>query len=162
MSEEIRIVLETELAQLESRLGGYFAILLEASDVEPLPQGRKTRILCSVNGAPSFHCGIQPRGEGKGYIMISKDRKRALNLEWGQPLIAVIAPDPSPLGAPMPEVLEALLEQDDVFRREFETWTPGKKRSLIFGMERMKNPDKQVAFAYDFVERRATSQGRFG
>lgn len=144
----------TEIVQLEARIGGYTVVLVEPAVFEPLPEGRKTRVLCRIGTAPAWHCALLPLGNGSAYIIISRARLKSLHFEVGETVEVWIEPDPSPLGAPMPEVLEALLEQDEAFRQAFESFTPGKKRSLIFGMNRFKNPDKQVTFAYEFWESR--------
>jgi len=55
----------------------------------------------------------------------------------------------------MPEVLEALLAQDEAFAAQFESLSPGGKRSLIFAMERVKDIDRKIALAYSFMSDRA-------
>jgi uncharacterized protein YdeI (YjbR/CyaY-like superfamily) len=44
----------------------------------------------------------------------------------------------------MPEVLEVILEQDETVKAIFESLTMGKKRNVIFQMNKIKDIDKQV------------------
>jgi len=47
--------------------------------------------------------------------------------------------DPDRLGVEMPEVLGAFIEQDSEAIKVFDILTDGKKRSLIFGINKIKN-----------------------
>jgi hypothetical protein len=136
-------------------MGGYSVVFVQPAHFEALPQGRKTRITCSILGSKAWHCGILPLGNGDAYIILSKSRLRDLGVGLGQRVSVEIQPDPSPLGAPMPEVLEALLAQDEAFAAQFESLSPGGKRSLIFAMERVKDIDRKIALAYSFMSDRA-------
>jgi uncharacterized protein YdeI (YjbR/CyaY-like superfamily) len=55
-----------------------------------------------------------------------------------------IKEDPNPLGVDMPEVLEAVLEQDEELKSIFENLSLGKQRSVIFSIQKIKNIDKQI------------------
>ena len=51
----------------------------------------------------------------------------------------------------MPEVLTALLEQDLEAQTIFAKLTDGKKRSLIYSFNKIKDIDKQVKIIIDFL-----------
>lgn len=59
--------------------------------------------------------------------------------------------DPSELGVDMPEVLEALLAQDDELKVRYEQLTDGKKRGLIYSIDKLKDIDKQVLIAVAII-----------
>ena len=52
--------------------------------------------------------------------------------------------DPNPLGVEVPEVLDVLLVQDDQLKAIYDKLTDGKKRSLIYSINKVKNVDLQV------------------
>ena len=60
--------------------------------------------------------------------------------------------DPNPLGVEMPEVLDALLSQDEEAKQTFETMTDGKKRSLVYTILKVKDIDEQVHTALQFLQ----------
>lgn len=53
----------------------------------------------------------------------------------------------------MPEVLEALLTQDDDLKSIFDKITDGKKRSLIYTILKIKDIDKQVQTSIEFLNK---------
>lgn len=63
-----------------------------------------------------------------------------------------IMEDPNPLGVKIPESLAVLLEQDEAAKVVFEEITDGKKRSLIYSIQKIKDIDKQVQKSLDFLE----------
>ena len=52
----------------------------------------------------------------------------------------------------MPEVLEALIAQDPMIKEAWDQFTDGRKRTLIYTIQRVKDFDKQVKAIIDFVE----------
>lgn len=152
MPSEISVEFEAQIEQIEARMGGYTVVRVLPQHFDPLPSGRKTRILCSLNGSPPWHCGINPLGNGEGYVILSAARLKELGVHLGEFVEMRIEPDLSKYGAPVPEVVEALLEQDDLFARQFEALTPGGKRSLIFALGRIKDIDRKIAFAYAYFD----------
>ena len=60
--------------------------------------------------------------------------------------------DPNPLGVAIPEVLEALLSQDEEAKQTLEAMSDGKKRSLIYTILKVKDIDEQVHIALQFLQ----------
>jgi hypothetical protein len=64
-----------------------------------------------------------------------------------------IEEDPDQLGVEMPEVLEALLNQDENLKSIFDKITDGKKRGLIYTILKIKDIDKQVQASIEFLNK---------
>lgn len=135
---------EQELLQLEKHKGGYCYVFVAAETVDTFPDKKKTRLICTVDSRLTLRCGLNHLGDGNFFIIISNKHLKTLGKEPGDTVTFILEPDPDPLGVDMPEVLEALLEQDEEAKRIFESYTPGKKRSLIFRIAKIKDTDKQV------------------
>ncbi|MEO9887911.1 MAG: DUF1905 domain-containing protein [Balneola sp.] len=91
--------------------------------------GLGTRLLCSVNEFPSFHCGMVAFGTGQGYISINKKTLKAFSLDLGDEVSLELRYNHSKYGMEMPEELDALLEQD-MEGADFESLNDGKKSQL--------------------------------
>jgi uncharacterized protein YdeI (YjbR/CyaY-like superfamily) len=56
----------------------------------------------------------------------------------GDAVNVAISVDTNPLGLEMPEGLEVLLDQDEELHQKFIAYTTGKKRSIIFAINKIK------------------------
>ncbi len=84
-----------------------------------------------------------PWGDGS-YIMVNKKIRERLGLKEGDPVTLQLKKDTSEYGMPMPESLQVMLDQDDTGSNYFHALTPGKQRSLIYLVSKVKNIDKQI------------------
>ena len=75
-----------------------------------------------------------------------------LGLLTGEKVAFEIFEDPDPLGVAVPEVLNALLAQDEVVERIWNKLTDGRKRTICHSTMRIKNIDLQVERALEFFE----------
>lgn len=136
-----------QVEKLPKNKGGYFYLTVDAATVEKLPDKKKTRLICTLDNKLVLRCGLNHMGDGNYFIIISGRHMKSLKKQAGDDVQYTIEPDPDPLGFAIPEVLEALLAQDDEAKRRFDAFTPGKKRTLIYSMARIKDIDKQVQTA---------------
>lgn len=143
--------LELIIEQLDKRKGGYFFLRIEAGIVNQLPQKRATRLLCTLDRTVTYRCGLNHLGDGDFFIILSNKRLKALVKGVGSKVNCLLQKDPSELGADMPEVLEALLAQDNELKTRFERLTDGKKKGLIYSIEKLKDIDKQVKIAVAII-----------
>lgn len=91
-------------------------------------------------------------GDGDFFIILAKRNLLKLGLQIGDNLTYKIEEDPNPLGVDIPEVLSVLLEQDENAKLVFDGLSDGKKRNLIFSINRIKSIDKQVEKSLAFLE----------
>ena len=140
------------IRQLEKRKGGYFYFHIDKAIVDQFEKQRKTRLVCRVENQIDFSCGLNHLGDGNFFIILAGRHLKTMGKELGDEVQFEIFEDPNPLGVAMPEVLEVLLAQDEDSRQTFESITDGKKRSLIYAINRVKDVDKQVAQILKFLE----------
>lgn len=137
--------------QLEKRKGGYFYLTISADYVNQFKNKRLTRFICKLEGKLSFQCGLNHLGDGHFFIILGSKNLKEVNKQLGDKISFELSEDPNPLGVDMPEVLEAILEQDQEIKTTFETLTLGKKRNIIHSINKIKDIDKQIKRAIQII-----------
>ncbi|WP_226391249.1 YdeI/OmpD-associated family protein [Penaeicola halotolerans] len=137
--------------QVISQKGGYYILKVAAEAVARFAKGAKTRFICSIDDVLTLSCGLNHFGDGDFYIMISAKYLSRLGKNVGDEVMYTLAEHPNPLGVDMPEVLEAVLAQDEVLHARFESMTDGRKRSIIFAVSKLKDIDKQISRARELI-----------
>ena len=135
---------EQIIGQLEKRKGGYFFLKIEAETINQFENKRQTRFLCTLQKSVTFQCGLNHLGDGNFFIILSTKNLHTVNRKLGDKIHYELNEDPNPLGVEMPEVLEAILEQDENIKATFDSLTLGKKRNVIHQINKIKDIDKQV------------------
>jgi hypothetical protein len=135
---------EQVIGQLEKRKGGYFFLKIDAEIINQFKNKRHTRLLCTLEKILTFQCGLNHLGDGNFFIILSTKNLKTMNKSLGDNIAFELREDPNPLGVEMPEVLEAVLEQDETIKETFERLTLGKKRNVIHSTNKIKDLDKQV------------------
>ena len=141
------------VAQLDARQGGYCYLEIPASLINSLEKGRKSRFICTLNDSVKFQCGLSHLGNGNFFIILSKDRRKQANIEIGDRVSFHLCIDPNPLGVAIPEMLEVLLSQDNGLNAMWNELTDGKKRSVIYAVNRIKNVDLQVRRSIELIQK---------
>ena len=140
------------IQQLEKRKGGYFHLKIDASVVEGFSNGKRTRLICSLEDRLEFQCGLNHYGDGNFFIILNTKNVQKLGKSLGDPISFSLSEDPNPLGVEIPEVLLHLLDQDDFLKKRYESLTDGKKRSIIHQINRIKDIDKQINKAVELID----------
>lgn len=135
---------EQGISQLEKRKGGYFYLTIPAELVNQFKNKRHTRFLCLLDNKLSFQCGLNHLGDGNFFIILGSKNLKAIGKQLGDKIGFELTEDPNPLGVAVPEVLEAVLAQDHDLKTTFDNLTPGKKRSVIHSINKIKDIDKQI------------------
>lgn len=149
--------LTTTLEKFDSRLWGYH---FPVSDdfAKPLINGNNRRILCEINGNHTIHCALMQSATGF-FILINKELVRKLELNTGDKVQLKLEKDHSEFGHEVPDSFLALLEQDKDGREYFYRLTPGKQRSLIYLVGKVKNIDSQINKGLAILEHLKMSKG---
>ena len=135
---------EQTIGQLEKRKGGYFFLKINAEVVNQFKNKRQTRFICTIDKSLTFQCGLNHLGDGNFFIILSTKNLQLVNKKLGDKIHYELNEDPNPLGVEMPEILDAVLEQDENIKTIFESLTLGKKRNIIHQINKIKDLDKQV------------------
>ncbi len=105
--------------------------------------GNDRRVICWINEEIRIQNALMPYSEGY-FLLLNKDLVKRLNISIGEEINLKLEKDTSEFGLPMPESFRALLDQDEEGNRYFEALTPGRKRSLIYIVGKVKNIDSQL------------------
>lgn len=149
---------EQVICQLEKRKGGYFYLTISADIVNQYENKRHTRLLCTLDQNLTFQCGLNHLGDGNFFIILSSSNLKIVQKKLGDRIQFKLNEDPNPLGVDMPEILEAITEQDEHLKAIFDNLTLGKKRNIIHQVNRIKDIDKQIQKSIQLIE--ASTQPR--
>lgn len=116
-------------------------------------QGSK-RVLVSFSETVEWHAAFIPSGRGDFYIIVNKERIKALR-QNGINLATVdviLTPDESEYGMPMPIELAELLSMDSDADTYFHALTPGKMRALMYIIAKPKREETRLKKAVRITE----------
>jgi len=139
------------IKQLEKCKGGYFYLSLDAEIVDQFERKKATRIICTIDDEISYRCGLNHLGDGNFFVIVATKYLDQLGKQLDDTVNFKIDKDPDQLGVEMPEVLGVFLEQDSESKKIFDKLTDGKKRSLVFGINKIKNIDRQIQAITEFL-----------
>lgn len=92
-----------------------------------------------------FYAAVKKdKNTGDYKLMFSKQKQKELGVVLNDYLEVQIFEDTSKYGVDMPEELEAVLLTDYDAYQLFESFTPGKKRSIIYAILRIKNSQSRI------------------
>lgn len=97
---------------------------------------------------------------GRFYIMVSKEKRARFGIAAGDRLDVHLTADETEFGAPMPEELLEVLNQDPAGQQHFDKLTAGKKRSIMYFVGKIKDVDKRIHTALIFIEHLKNNDGK--
>ena len=107
-------------------------------------QLKRVKAIASFEGKKlEFHGAIQKR-KGKYYMMFGKRYQKELGIFPNDYFLLQFFEDDSEYGVAMPKELDAVLQSDYEALQIFEGFKPGKKRGIIYGILRYKNPQTRI------------------
>ncbi len=138
---------------------GYYHFPIDKATTEKYTSAQHKRVVCLINDQVTLHCALMPLGEGS-FIMVNKKVRKELGISTGDEVELHLKKDDSEYGMPMPESLEMVLVQDDQAFEYFKSLTPGKQRSLIYIVSKLKSIDKQITKSLAIADHLKELQGR--
>lgn len=118
------------------------------------------RVLLQINDHEKLHAGFMPEGNGKYFLMLSKDVMKKLQLAGGENVDVTITKDTTKYGMPICEEMKELLELDPDGEALFHKLTPGKIRSLLFVVNKFKSSDKRIEKSVIVLEHLKANNGK--
>ncbi len=110
------------------------------------------RVEGTLNGH-SINRGLQRHADGDAYLIIGQDMLKQFGLSEGSDVQLDLKPDPRPDEFEIPEPLLIALEQDDAARTRWETFPPGRRRSLAHYVSSAKQEATQIRRAVELSEK---------
>lgn len=150
--------LNTSLQKFDPKLFGYY-FPIPAEIAKKFIDGQHRRVICQVNNKLIMQCALMPYSDGY-FIMINQNHVKKLGLRLNNEVTLELKKDHSEYGLEVPETFQMLLEQDSEGREYFDQLTPGKKRSLIYLVGKVKNIDSQLNKALAIMDHLKTENGK--
>lgn len=151
---------KTTLFRSPGHESGWYFVPVEGRIGEKFEKKDGTRrIVCTINGTESFQCALLPSG-GDFVIVVNKVKRTRLGIGDGDKILVEIRQDDSKYGLPMPEELREVLNQDPAGDELFHALTPGKQRSMLYLIGKVKDIDRRIHAALVFVEHLKKNEGR--
>jgi hypothetical protein len=104
-------------------------------------------------GNLEWPCAVIPYNGGDAYISVNKPNFKKLSLTINNLVTIYLKEDKSEYGMPMPEELEALLEQDEMGKMRFDKLTKGKQRNIIYYVSQAKSVQVRIDRAITLIEK---------
>jgi hypothetical protein len=126
---------------------------------ELLPNGK--RVIVEINNDVTYPCALMNDGLGGYFININNNFRKKLKIQKGSFVTIKINSDTSTYGMPMCEELEELLVQDEEGRQYFNALQPGKQRSLIHLINKIKSAEIRLIKSVAILNYLKSSNGSF-
>lgn len=110
------------------------------------------RVVCNINGEHSYHCALMPDGKDGYYIMVNKQVLKKVDGHLGQQVQIELSPDPTKYGMPVPEEFKEVIHTDPEGEVFFKKLSPGKQRSLLHIVGKVKSSDLRITKSLIIVE----------
>lgn len=108
------------------------------------------RVEGTLNAHP-INRGLQNHADGEAFLIIGQDTLKEFGLREGSEVRLNLWPDPTPNTVDVPVELVIALEQDDEARARWETFTPGKRRSLAHYVTSAKQEATRIRRAVELA-----------
>ncbi|MBK8347379.1 MAG: YdeI/OmpD-associated family protein [Saprospiraceae bacterium] len=120
--------------------------------------GKDRRVVVTINNKTTLHCALMPNKD-TWFIMLNQGMQKQIGVPSGGDLSVVITKDNSRYGMPMPDEFREVLDQDPQADYYFHTLTPGKQRSLIYIISKVKNTDSRIKKALAISDHLVANKG---
>lgn len=145
------IKFNTVLEQSPEMSGWHFLLITKTTADKLSFKDQYKRVVCTINGGKPFQCALMP-SRGKFYIIVNKKKRDELGLVGGDKVKVELTIDESKYGLPMPEEFREVLDQDPEGDKIFHSLTPGKQRSLLYFVGKIKDIDQRIHQSLIIVE----------
>lgn len=116
------------------------------------------RIICTLNNSITIHCAMIPKGTFH-YILLNKELFKKLKLELNTEIQVEIVEDKSKYGMSISEEFEEVLFSDPQGSLFFHKLTPGKQRTLIHLVNKVKNSQSRIEKSFVIVDHLKKGKG---
>lgn len=109
------------------------------------------RVIVRINGSDEMRSALMPINKVESFLLVNKKVRTQLGLAEGNEATIEIRKDNSEYGMDMPEELSVLFDQETESKDLFDQLTPGKQRSLIYLVTKVKNTNSRLNKALAIV-----------
>ena len=146
--------LKTDTADTPRAQGTILPIPKEVAKAVPTRADRTRRVNVYIGSLPMYQAKIAGNGKGGYFVPVNRERREYLEEAYGAGarLDAVLTPDTSKYGLPVPEAFALLLEDDPLARAYFDELPGGLQRRVLFGLAAPKRESTQLHRAVATLE----------
>lgn len=116
------------------------------------------RVVCKLNNSFTFHCAMLPK-KTFHYILLNKEICKKNNFTGNDNVSVSLCVDESKYGLPMSEEMEEVLYSDPEGNAFFHKLTPGKQRSMIHLVNKVKNTQGKIDKSFVILEHLKNNRG---
>ncbi len=117
------------------------------------------RVLVWLEDTGPYHMALL-KAKSCWYILINQQLRSKLNIENGNRVKVRLKRDHSEFGQEVPEEFSVMLNQDEEANEIFMKLTPGKQRSLIYLVTKVKNSESRMKKSLAIMHHLRLSQGK--
>jgi hypothetical protein len=108
------------------------------------------RLVGTINGHRVKRALMNHAGGG-GFLIVSRDLMKSAGLGLKTPAVLAFQPDPTPDQPDMPEEFQVVLSQDADARKRWDSFTPGRQRSLLVYITGAKTEPTRIKRSLDLA-----------
>ncbi|RAJ16857.1 YdeI/OmpD-associated family protein [Olleya aquimaris] len=131
----------------EVTLADQYSVIIPEKHVQPFVDKKLSRVKIKASfneQSIEYHAALKKEKTGLVRTYFSKAKQKELGIFVNDYFTIQLFEDQSKYGVEMPESLDAVLLSDYEAFQIFESFTPGKQRSIIYAIKRIKNVQTQV------------------
>lgn len=117
------------------------------------------RVLVWLDQTGPYHMALF-KAKTCWYILINQQLRYRLEIEEGNQVNIKIERDHSEFGHEVPEEFQVMLDQDEEASTIFRALTPGKQRSLVYLVTKVKNPESRMKKSLAIMHHLRLSKGK--
>lgn len=110
------------------------------------------RVICTLNGQ-RVRRALQNHADGGSFILVGQPLLAQLQVKAGAALEVQLRADPKPDEVDLPDELELVLAQDDIARARWDTFTAGKRRTLLMYITPAKREETRIKRSVELAEK---------
>ncbi|MEM8893802.1 MAG: YdeI/OmpD-associated family protein [Bacteroidota bacterium] len=133
-------------------------IPVPADIAEQFIEGDNRRVICTIMGEHKMNSALMA-GKGYWFILLNKPTRTKYNISTGDSITVQLEKDRSEYGMEIPEEFLVVMDQDPTGTAFFKALTMGKQRSLIYLVNKVKNPDSRINKALAIMDHLNEAQG---
>jgi hypothetical protein len=146
------VTFETELVTAGQK-PVYHYLYIERELVAPLGiRGIIRRVTCTLNDKVSFPCSLMGNAKGAYKISVNKEHRNTAGIVPGDTCKVTLVRDDSEYGIPVPPELVEVLDQDPAAKKLFESLTNGRRRVIVWHVDKVKDTDERICRALIILE----------
>ncbi len=155
----MKATFRTAISKFDDSLWG-FHVKVPDDVYQSFADQKIKRVLMQFDNSKQLHAGFMPEGNGKYFLMLSKEVMKKFQLAHDQSVEVTIVEDTTKYGMPISDEMKELLELDLDGEALFHRLTPGKIRSLLHFINKFKSSDKRIEKSIIILEHLKANGGK--